>query len=118
MKKISIVCIVFSVLLFAACAKKNSAPSASKAKVVPTTYTTDIMPLMQAKCTPCHIPSKGGRKANFETYESTKKYGADILARVQLNPTDRGFMPMKHDKLSAEEIALIKKWNDDGLMEK
>lgn len=116
MKKISIILIAFTVVLFAACAKKGSAPS--KAKVVPTTYTTDIMPLMQAKCSPCHIPSKGGKKANFETYEGAKKYGADILARVQLNPTDRGFMPMKHDKLAAEEIALIKKWNDEGLLEK
>lgn len=116
MKKISIVLTAFTVVLFAACAKKNSATSSAKA--VPTNYTTDIMPLMQAKCSPCHIPSKGGKKASFETYESAKKYGAEILARVQLNPTDRGFMPMKHDKLPEAEIALIKKWNTDGLLEK
>jgi hypothetical protein len=76
------------------------------------------VPLLQSKCSPCHLPSKGGFKANFENYESAKKYGADILARVQLNPADRGFMPFKHDKLSAEEIVIIKKWNEQGLLEK
>jgi len=116
MKKISIVLIAFTVMLFAACAKKNS--GTAKSKVVPVTYTTDVMPLLQAKCSPCHIPSKGGKKASFETYESAKKYGNDILARVQLNPTDRGFMPMRHDKLAEAEITIIKNWNEQGLLEK
>jgi hypothetical protein len=77
-----------------------------------------MMPLIQAKCSPCHVPSKGGNKANFENYESAKKYGADILARVQLNPGERGFMPMRHEKLTADEIVIIKKWNEQGLLEK
>jgi len=103
--------IVFTV--FAACTKK-----ASPGKTKSTTYTNDIVPLMQAKCTPCHLPSKGGRKADFENYEGAKKYGADMLARVMLNPGDRGFMPFKHDKLPAEEIAIIKNWVDGGMLEK
>jgi len=41
-----------------------------------------------------------------------------MLARVQLNPGERGFMPFKHEKLSAEEIVVIKKWVDQGLLEK
>lgn len=105
--------LVSGIIVFAACTKK-----ASPAKAKATTYTTDIAPIIVAKCTPCHLPSKGGRKADFETYEGTKKYGADILARVMLNPGDRGFMPFKHDKLPAEEIAVIKKWIDDGMQEK
>jgi hypothetical protein len=116
MKKISFVLTVIIITLFAACSKKNSASKTPK--VIPTTYTTDMMPLIQAKCTPCHVPSKGGNKANFENYESAKKYGPGMLTRVQLNPTERGFMPMKHEKLSAEEIVIIKKWNDQGLLEK
>jgi hypothetical protein len=116
MKKIPFVLTLIAITLFAACSKKNSASKTPK--VIPTTYTTDVMPLIQAKCSPCHLPSKGGNKASFENYESAKKYGANILARVQLNPGERGFMPMRHEKLSAEEIVIIKKWNDQGLLEK
>jgi len=35
-----------------------------------------------------------------------------------LNPGERGFMPMRHEKLTAEEIVIIKKWNEQGLLEK
>ncbi len=113
MKKNLLVLTLIGIAVFAACTKK-----ASPAKVKSTTYTTDIAPLMVAKCSPCHLPSKGGRKADFENYEGAKKYGADMLARVMLNPGDRGFMPFKHDKLPAEEIAIIKNWVDQGMLEK
>ena len=120
MKNVLLALTLFTVLFIAACAKKTT-PASSAAetpKVKATTYTADVVPLIQMRCTPCHFPSKGGNKASFETYESAKKYGADILARVQLNPGDRGFMPFKHPKLSADEIAVLKKWLDDGLVEK
>ncbi|MBK8611078.1 MAG: hypothetical protein IPL84_14330 [Chitinophagaceae bacterium] len=114
MKKIFIAVLVGSVALFAACTKK-----ASPAKVVvKTNYNIDIVPLLQARCTPCHLPSQKGFKANFENYESAKKYAADMVTRIQLNPGDKGFMPFKHAKLAEEEIAVFKKWVADGLLEK
>jgi hypothetical protein len=116
MKKPFLFLMVASIGLFTACSKKNTAGNNTQAS--PTNYVTDIVPLIQAKCSPCHIPSKGGRKTNFEQYEGVKKYSADILARVQLNTTDRGFMPFKNEKLSAAEIVVIKKWIDQGLLEK
>ena len=116
MKKNLFVLTLIAVMFFVACSKKASpGKTVEKSK----TYTGDIVPLLQAKCTPCHLPSKGGKKANFENYESAKKYGADMLARVLLNPGERGFMPFKHTtKLPAEEIAVIKNWVDQGLLEK
>ena len=116
MKKIILLLLVAGIAVFTACSKKSNVGKAPK--VIPTTYVADIVPLLQSKCTPCHFPSKGGFKANFENYESAKKYSADMLARVQLNPGDRGFMPFKHEKLTAEEIVIIKKWVDQGLLEK
>jgi len=104
------------ITLFGACSKKNTASKTPK--VIPVTYTADIVPLLQSKCSPCHLPSKGGFKANFENYELAKKYGPDMLARVQLNPGERGFMPFKHEKLSLEEIEVFTKWIDRGLLEK
>lgn len=114
MKKNLLVLTLMGIIVFAACTKKASPGKTVKQ----TTYATDIVPLIHAKCSPCHLPTKGGRKADFENYAGAKKYGADMLARVMLNPTDRGFMPFKHDKLPAEEIAIIKNWVDQGMLEK
>lgn len=116
MKKIPFVLTLIVLVIFAACSKKSN-PSKTE-KIILTTYTVDIIPLLQAKCTPCHLPSKGGNKTDFENYESAKKHGPDMLARIQLSPGDKGFMPFKHAKLPVEEIAVIKKWIDQGLMEK
>lgn len=115
MKKKLFVLTLIAIAFFAACSKKASP---GKTVVKSTTYTGNIVPLLQAKCTPCHLPSQGGRKADFENYVSAIKYGADMLARVSLNPGDRGFMPFKHDKLPVEEIAIIKNWVDQGMLEK
>lgn len=115
MKKITFGLILFAVIVFTACTKKAS-PGKTVEKT--TTYSTDIVPLLQAKCTPCHLPSKGGNKANFENYEGAKKYSTAMLERVMLNPGERGFMPFKHAKLPEAEIAIIKKWIDQGLTEK
>jgi len=73
MKKITFGLILVAVIVFTACTKKAS-PGKTVEKT--TNYTTDIVPLLQAKCTPCHLPSKGGNKANFENYEGAKKYKA------------------------------------------
>ena len=113
MKNFSFVLTLIIIIGFAACSKKSN-----PAKVKYTTYTEDILPLLQAKCSPCHMPSKGGNKANFENYEGAKKYGDELLARVIKNPTDRGFMPKMNPKLSEDEIAVIRKWNEQGLLEK
>ena len=40
-----------------------------------------------------------------------------MLVRIQRNPGERGFMPFKHEKLPEVEIAVFKKWVDDGLLE-
>lgn len=112
MKKNLLILTAAAITIFAACTKK-----ASPGKTA-TTFVSDLTPLMQAKCSPCHIPTKGGKKADFENYASAKKYGPDMLTRVMLNPGDRGFMPFKHDKLPAEEIAIIKNWVDQGMQEK
>jgi len=113
MKKVLLILTLVSIAFFMACTKK-----ASPAKVIPTTYTADVLPLAQAKCTPCHLPSKGGNKGSFENYESAKKYAPEMLERVMLTPGQRGFMPFKHEKLADAEIAVIKKWIDQGLLEK
>ncbi len=120
MKFFSFFLTLMIITAFAACSKKSNPgkTAAEEVKIKPVTYTGDIMPLIAAKCSPCHLPSKGGNKANFESYEGVKKYGAELLARVIKAPTERGFMPKMNPKLSEDEIALIRKWNEQGMLEK
>ena len=82
------------------------------------TFSGNILPLLKLKCAPCHLRSKGGKKTNFEHYNAAKKYASVMLARIQLNPKQKDFMPSKNDKLKEEEIAVFKKWIEDGLLEK
>lgn len=126
MKKTFVAITFFAVLLFAACAKKTSPAKTTsdvKTTVEPpkakaTSYVADVMPLIQMKCAPCHLPSKGGNKANFENYASAQKFAAEIVVRIEKNPGERGFMPFRGTtKLSADEIAVFKKWVSDGMVE-
>ena len=82
------------------------------------TFSGDVLPLLQLKCSPCLLRSKGGKKTNLENYNAAKKYAAVMLTRIQLNPKQKFFMPAKKDKLKEEEILVFKKWIDDGLLEK
>lgn len=82
------------------------------------TFSGNILPLLKLKCSPCHLRSKGGKKTNFENYNAAKKYASSMLTRIQLNPKQKDFMPSKNDKLKEEEIAVFKKWIEDGLLEK
>jgi uncharacterized membrane protein len=118
MKKIIISTLVLAVIVIVSCTKKASPAKTAEAEMpvkAPTvTYTANVKELIQAKCTPCHIPANGGRKKSFDNYDSTKKYVDDIVRRVQLDPTVRGFMPFKNLPLATEEIALLKKWQEGG----
>lgn len=119
MKKTIALLTFMVVVLIAACSKKSTSAKSVAEKPIATVYTTNVLPVLQMHCTPCHFPTKGGFKANFENYESAVKFGPDMLIRIQLNPGERGFMPFKGTtKLAAEDIAIIKKWVDEGMLEK
>ena len=102
--------LVMSVATFSYC---NTAKKATSAKTV--FYDTDVKNLVETKCTPCHVPSKGGKKAALDTYDDASKYIDDIIRRIELNPGEKGFMPFKHPNLSAEEISIFKTWKAEGL---
>jgi uncharacterized membrane protein len=121
MKNVFLTMTVFIFLLFAACSKKTSPgkTAAEPPKAKATTYAVEVLPLIQMRCSPCHLPSKGGNKPNFENYTSAQKFAATMVSRIEMEPDQIGFMPFKQpNKLSAEEIAVFKKWVSDGALEK
>ena len=117
MKKIYISSLVVMMAFFLSychTAKKAAAAPAPAA----VTYEGNIKPIILNSCSPCHVPSKGGNKEALDNYVEAKKDVDDIIRRIQLKPEERGFMPMRHPKLSDSTIAVIKQWKDSGLAEK
>ena len=115
MKKISV--FVALAVLALAISYCNASKKAMKAPVK-LNYETNVKAVVEGYCSPCHIPAKGGRKAALDTYASVNKNIDDILRRIQLNPTDRGFMPDRKPKLSDSLINVFKQWKTDGMLEK
>jgi hypothetical protein len=83
-------------------------------------YTTDIKSIFVTHCTPCHLA--GGFKVNkWDDYATVKTNISLILDRTQRDPTVKGYMPQAGSTnagLSAAEIAKLKQWVTDGLLEK
>ncbi len=115
MRKVSIAIILFStVLLFQFC---SSSKKAAAKMPVAVTYETNVMPVIHSNCAPCHIEGKGNKKP-LDNYTSASSVADDIIARIQKNPGDRGFMPFKHSKLSDSTINVFLDWKKDGLKAK
>ena len=107
--------ITMAMLVFANCnpSKKTAATIVPKS-----TYTTDLSVVIMNNCVPCHIPAKGGFKKAYDNYANVKTDIDEMIRRIELNPTDKGFMPFKKTaRLPDSTIAKFKKWRDDGLLE-
>jgi hypothetical protein len=113
MKRLCIALIVVLGFVFTYC---SSGKKAAAAKQVPITYMADIAPLMTTHCTPCHFPPRGNKKP-LNTYAAVKDEIDEVIERIRLNPTDKGFMPMKHPKLSDSTINVFVQWKATGLKE-
>ncbi len=109
-----------SILLAYCCGPKQAIGSKEPAKVVvpKSSYDGNVAAVMVANCSPCHMPSKGGNKRPYDNFANVKADIDEIIRRVEMEPGTRGFMPMRGQKLSAETIAVFKKWKEDGLLEK
>ena len=108
--------VILAVLFLANChtAKKTASKTTAIPVAPAVTYQSNIQSLVANNCSPCHIPSKGGNKKPFDTYEGAKANIDSMIARVQLNPGDKGFMPFKRAKLSDSTVNVFKQWRDSG----
>jgi cytochrome c553 len=107
------------VLVYCNPSKKVAAVPAEEVKPVPkSTYESGVATLVASHCAPCHIAGKGNKKP-YDNYANLKTDIDEIIRRIELSPTERGFMPFrKATKLSDSTIAVFKQWKTDGLLEK
>lgn len=80
------------------------------------TYNAHVKPLVTSSCTPCHMAS-GYNPVKLDQYAVAKSKINNIIDRVKREQNAAGFMPSGGTKLSADKIALLEKWRDDGLLE-
>lgn len=90
------------------CKTASTASEPSAAATV--SYASDLKPLMERSCAPCHFPE--GKKLKLDTYEATKSNIKSIIARMELPAEDPKYMPYKSKKpaMSPEEIQKFKDW--------
>ena len=115
MRKVSIALLLFTAItLFQFCSssKKTTAASAPV-----TTYEGNIKPVIEASCAPCHIAGKGNKKA-LDNFANASAEADEMIERIQKNPGDHGFMPMRNPKLPDSSIAIFVDWKKTGLKEK
>lgn len=120
LKRFALIFCVVACFAFQFCSTSKSAAVGKKdAKPVAAyTYSKDVAPIMQARCTPCHFPD-GGKKKFLDTHSAVSANIDDIIRRVEL-PTDSSeFMPFKSKKppLSDSLINVIRVWKETGMPE-
>lgn len=105
---------ILSIALTYCSSAKKAAKTAAASKA---TYTSTVAPVVAASCAPCHIAGKGNKKP-YDNYDNVKTDIDEIIRRIDLNPGDKGFMPFRRaTKISADTIAMFKKFKEDGLLE-
>jgi len=105
--------IVLAGMVFTYCTGTKKAAASKQPKI---TYMADVAPLVSTHCTPCHFPPKGNKKP-LNSYTAVKDEIDEVIERIQKNPADRGFMPMKHPKLSDSTINVFVQWKATGMAE-
>jgi nitrate/TMAO reductase-like tetraheme cytochrome c subunit len=93
-----------------------SSSKKAKKSVTTVSYEKDIMPIIQANCTPCHFPPDG-KKEPLNTYDAVKTHYDDMIARVKLPHDNEKFMPFKNKKpaLSDTAINLLEEWKKQDM---
>lgn len=108
--------LAFVAIVFSYCSGSKKAAKTDMPKL---SFENTVHSTMVGYCSPCHIPEKGGKKKAYDNYANVKEDIDEIIRRVELAPGEKGFMPFKKtEKLSDSTIAILKKWKEEGLLEK
>jgi hypothetical protein len=120
LKRLAIVLSIIACFALQFCSTSKSAAAGKKdaEPVAGYSYSKDVAPIMQARCTPCHFPD-GGKKKFLDTHAAVSANIDDIIRRVELPMDSSEFMPFKSKKppLSDSLINVLKVWKETGMPE-
>ena len=121
-KRVAILCAV--PLLFALCCSHlaHTRAASNSREDHRVTFNRDLAPIVLRSCAPCHHPGEAG-PFSLLTYGDVKSHArqiADVTQKRLMPPwlPEPGEWKFNDDlHLSPEEIALFRKWVDDGMIE-
>ncbi len=104
-------------------ARKPTRPSKPPPPTPPTTvsFTKQVAPILAGKCGRCHISDSKGR-FNMATFAALMKgppegvviFAGDTVASRLIETIETGDMPRGGGRVTADELALLKKWINEG----
>src|SRR4051794_795906 len=80
----------------------------------PVDFARDVRPILEARCYPCHGPTRQRSGLRLDTRAGALKGGDSPLVQL-VSGEDEGLrMPPKGQGLSAAEVATLRRWIDQG----
>jgi hypothetical protein len=80
-------------------------------------FARDVLPLLSDRCFPCHGPDAAARKADLrlDRSETLAQFAAELVARIGSEDENERMPPAdSHLRLSAQEIATLAAWVEQG----
>jgi hypothetical protein len=90
-------------------------------------FARDVYPILQRSCFECHGPAKQKGKLRLDSREAVMKGGrsgpavvpgkaeqSELYRRISLERGDTEIMPDRGDPLPAAQVALLRRWIDQG----
>ncbi len=110
--------ILLIISFICSCKSVDPIPEENTASVIgKVTFAKNIQPLIRDKCAPCHVAG-GDRSNKYDDYNTLNTLITGVIGRVIKEKSDPLFMPKNGVKLNTTELNLLRKWIDDGQLEK
>ncbi|MGH2667049.1 hypothetical protein [Flavobacterium sp.] len=118
-KNISALAFILLLITTFSCASDSESDLTIPAPIL-VKYNTDVRPIIQGNCIPCHTdPPVNGAPMKLTTYDDVK-YAVNnrgLLDRISRQQGAPGMMPNGGTRLPQSKIDIIMKWKADGLLE-
>ncbi|MCZ2127262.1 MAG: c-type cytochrome [Anaerolineales bacterium] len=129
---LSTIGLFLSIILLASCGTADSATPAAtepaadliQPTALPVSFSADVQPILDTRCIKCHGVESVKDGLDLQTYEALIKGSRDGAVIVVGDAAqskladliERGKMPKRGQKLSAEEIQIIVNWINQGAL--
>lgn len=113
---------IFGAVLFVSCTSKTYDDLEEVQLLDPVDQITyqDISFVFESVCTACHSnPPQNGAPMSLSSYSAVRNAveSRGLLDRISRNEGANGLMPLGGPRLPQQDIDLIFRWSEDGLLE-
>ena len=99
---------LFSIFIVSSCTYHELSPCETNKP----TFSDCVKPIFEQNCMDCHS-SNINRLTNYEEIKEAVLNGK-VIESIEKEENELGFMPLFNNKLTSQEIELIKNWKENG----